>query len=75
MRACGSNDLHLISNIGAGPVEDFVVKFGDQAMNLIEPELGSNPTLLKALAMVWRWDAPIRPRIDRVLAEHGQELL
>jgi hypothetical protein len=72
---CGrvEDDLRLISNIGAEPLESFVVTFGDRAMDLIEPELDDNPTLLAALAMVLRRDTPIRPRIDRVLAEHGQE--
>jgi len=41
----------------------------------MEGALGVNPRLLKALAMVWDSDSPIRPRIDRVLSDHGQELL
>jgi hypothetical protein len=68
-------DPRVLAAIGAGPLEDFVVRFGDQAMDLVEPELDENETLLRALAGVWRWDAPIRARIDRVLAAHGQELL
>jgi hypothetical protein len=72
-RRVGQDDLPLISNIGTGPLESFVGTFGDQAIDLIEPELGNNPPLLAALAMVLRRDTPIRLRIDRVLAEHGQE--
>jgi hypothetical protein len=65
----------IIGVLGAGPLEDFVVKFGDQAMDLIEPRLDSDETLLKALACVWRWHDPIRERVDRVLRARGQELL
>lgn len=69
------DDLPLVSNIGTGPLENFVARFDDQAMDLIEPELSSNPTLLSALAMALRGEryTQIRPRIDRALAEHGQE--
>lgn len=74
---CGrveQGDPRLISNIGAEPLESFVATFGDQAMNLIEPELDDNPVLLEALAMVsLRLDASTRPRIDRALAERGQK--
>lgn len=67
-------NLPLISNIGMGPLRGFVYRFGDKAMDLIESELDDNPVLLEALAIVpRRRDAPIRPRVDRVLAEHGQE--
>jgi hypothetical protein len=65
----------LVGVLGAGPLEDFVVKFGDQAMDLIEPQLDTNETLLKALACVWRWDDPVRSRVDRALKARGQELL
>lgn len=69
------NDVSRISDIGAGPLEDMLCKFGDAAMDLIEPAVADNPTLLKALAAVWAWDQPVWPRVDRVLAEYGQEPL
>jgi hypothetical protein len=68
-------DLSMIANIGAGPLEEMIVKFGDTAVDLIEPAVNANPNLLKALAAVWRFDMPQRPRIDRILAAHGQDPL
>lgn len=65
----------VVAWLGAGELEDFVVGFGDRAMDLIEPHLKANDTLLKALACMWRWDEPIRDRVDRALVAHGQELL
>jgi hypothetical protein len=69
------DDMDRILAIGAGPLEDFIRRFGDEAMDLVEPAVGSNLVLLKALAGVWGWDEPIRPRVDRVLESHGQERL
>jgi hypothetical protein len=69
------NDMDRILAIGAGPLEDFIRRFGDEAMDLVEPAVDSNPVLLKALAGVWGWDEPTRPRVDRVLQAHGQESL
>jgi hypothetical protein len=69
------DDLKLILDIGAGPLEEFIRLFGDNAMDLIEPAVATNRTLLRALAGVWGWDEPVRPRVDRVLAIHGQERL
>lgn len=66
------DDMARIPDIGAGPLESMIVSFGDAAMDLIEPALAHNPTLLKALACVWVWKEPVGPRVDRVLAEHGQ---
>lgn len=71
----GPDDVSMIANVGAGPLESFVVKYGDRAMDLIEPEMHVNPTLLKAVAMVWQWDEPIHQRVDRALAEHRRESL
>ncbi len=68
-------DMRRIADIGAGPLESLLMLFGDEAMDLVEPAVGADLVLLKALATVWLWDAPIRPRIDDVLAANGQELL
>jgi hypothetical protein len=68
-------DLSMIANIGAGPVEEMIRTFGHRALDVIEPAVGGNPILLKALAMVWLWDTPRRERIDEILATHGQQLL
>jgi len=69
------DDLTMIGNIGAGPVEEFIVKFGDAALDLIEPSVAANPILLRALAMVWGWEVPERTRVDRILEEHNQQRL
>ena len=69
------NDMTVIANIGAGPVEDFIVKFGDSGLDLVERAVKGDPVLLKALAMVWAWDSPERSRVDRILVENGQERL
>lgn len=69
------DDNDVIYDIGAGPLESMISQFGDAAMDLIEPALAGNPTLLKSLAGVWGWKSPTRPRVDRVLAEYGQEPL
>lgn len=70
-----ADDLGLALMIGASPLEDFIRTFGDQAMDLVEPAVTGNQTLLIALAGVWVRSAPMRTRIDRVLAAHGQERL
>lgn len=67
------DDRSTISHIGAGPLEDMIRQHGDEAMDLIEPAIAGNPTLLKALACVWGWKEPTRPRVDRVLAQYGEE--
>lgn len=69
-------DDEVFYDIGAGPLEDMISKFGDAAMDLVEPALKEgNRTLLMALACVWGRKETIRPRVDRVLAEYGQEPL
>jgi hypothetical protein len=69
------DDEMRISEIAAGPLENFVMMFGDDAMDLIEPAAATKPVLLRALAGVWARPEPVGPRIDRVLAAHGQEPL
>jgi hypothetical protein len=75
LREVPADDVTMIANVGAGPLENALVTFGDAAMDRVERASDANPALLKALAMVWRWDVPIRPRIDHFLAERRQELL
>jgi hypothetical protein len=70
-----ADDLKMIANIGAGPVENMITNFGDAALDLIESLVATNLTLLRAVAMVWAWDEPERERVDRLLAAHGQERL
>jgi hypothetical protein len=65
-------DLETISLIGAAPLEELLVTFGDAAMDLVEPAVDKSTTLLRALAMVWGWNAPVRPRIERALELRGQ---
>lgn len=70
--AAKNTDPEVVAVLGAGPLEDFIRRFGDDAMDLIEPQLESNPTLLFALAGVWPGDE-MRGRVARALAAHGQE--
>ena len=70
-----ADDLDLALMIGAGPLEDFIVTFRDKAMDLIEPALQENKTLLTALAGAWDQGSGMRGRIGDALAEHGQERL
>jgi hypothetical protein len=69
------DELALIANVGAGPLEEFIRLYGDQALELIEPEVNTNRTLLLALAGVWGWSEPTRPRIDQILQTNDQDLL
>ena len=68
-------DLSLVCNIAAGPLESVISDHGEHAMDLIERAVNTNPTLLLALAGVWCWSQPVRPRIDRILAQHSQDPL
>jgi hypothetical protein len=70
--AAKSADPKVVGVVGAGPLEDFIGRFGDEAMDLIEPQLESNPTLLFALAGVWPRD-DVRGRVTQALAAHRQE--
>ncbi len=60
-------------DIGAGPLEDFIRKFRHEAMDLIEPELSRNRTLLESLGGVWveRGDNELLARLDAALAANG----
>jgi hypothetical protein len=66
-----SDETQMVDMIGAAPLEDFLVEHGDAAMDLIEPAADQNPTLLKALAHVWAFEEPVRPRIERYLQSRG----
>jgi hypothetical protein len=59
--------------IGAGPLENLVREFGDQAMDRAGG--GGEPTTARGSCIRWLWNEPIRARIDRTLAEHGQALM
>jgi hypothetical protein len=60
-----------VDMIGVGPLETMVWREGDRAMDLIEPAADADPVLQRALAKVWMFDEPVRPRIDRYLASRG----
>jgi hypothetical protein len=66
----------VVAVLGAGFLESFIREdyggFGDAAMDLIEPQLASNRTLLFALAGVWPGDQ-MRDRVERALHAHGQQ--
>lgn len=67
------DDSWVVVMIGAGPLEDFITKFEGRAMDLIEPRLDTNDTLLKALAGAWTRRTPVGDRVERALADRGQE--
>ena len=64
-------DASTVGMIGVGPLEGFIRREGDRAMDLIEPAVADDPVLLDALRAVWAWHEPVRPRVDRYLVEHG----
>lgn len=74
-------DRHVIIMIGAGPLEDFIQcsadegptreDRSDEAMDLVEAAVATDPVLLAALGAVWGDYS--RQRIDRILAAHGQK--
>jgi hypothetical protein len=68
----GPADSWIIEMIGASPLENFLEEHGDEAMDLVAPAAESDPVLMDALAKVWAFDAPVRPRIERYLADHGR---
>jgi hypothetical protein len=57
-----------ILSIGAGPLEDMIKSFGDQALDLVQTEMANNGVLTQALRGVWV-DEPLRTRIDNMLGE------
>jgi hypothetical protein len=66
-------DRDRLIDIGCGPIESLIFRFGDEFVDLVEAEIPRTPLLLQALTAVCCWDEPARPRIDRILAEHGLE--
>jgi uncharacterized protein DUF6869 len=60
-------DERLVAQIGAAPLEYFIDRYGNTAMDLIEAAAETNPTLLSALRFVGNDDDRVRPRIDRFL--------
>jgi hypothetical protein len=69
-----ANDTDVIGRIGAGPLEDLIVKWPHRALAIVEAEVGTNRTLLKALGTVWSQGQPnVRRRIDATLARHRGE--
>jgi hypothetical protein len=69
------DELAEICNVGAGPLEEFIRVYGDQALDLIEHQVTANRKLLLALAGVWGWSEPTWPRIDQILQANDQDLL
>ena len=67
------DDSWVVVMIGAGPLEDFITKFEVRAMDLIEPQLDANDTLLKALAGAWTQTTTVGARVEQALADRGQE--
>lgn len=65
--AVQAEDADLVSQIGAGPLEWFIDRWGNEGMDLIEPVATSNPVLRAALGSVVSHDDRVRPRIERFL--------
>jgi hypothetical protein len=61
-------DEQVVEMIGAGPLEEFIGREGDAAMDLIEAATASDAVLVAALRSVWESREPVRSRIDRCLA-------
>jgi hypothetical protein len=70
-----NDDDDLIGMIGAGPLEEMIVTWTETALALVETEVETNPTMLRALAGVWTQGLPIRERLDTILARNGVERL
>jgi hypothetical protein len=67
------DDRHGIDIIGAGPLEDFIHAFPDQALRWVEEEAETNVTLREALTGVWsRGRGDVRERIDEILGRYGK---
>jgi len=57
--------------IGVGPIEDLLVNYGERAMDVIESERDPSPAMRRALASVWAFSSPGRPRFEAHLARLG----
>jgi Family of unknown function (DUF6869) len=66
-------DDPAVAMIGIGPLETMIFQDGERAMDLIEPAADEDPVMLAALAHVWAFTDPVRPRIDRYLGSRGVE--
>ena len=69
------DDTHTIGMIGAGPLENLVVRWPDEALPAIDIEVANNRVLLEALATTWTQGLAIRDRIDAILERHDQDRL
>ena len=68
-----ADDSEIIGMIGAGPLWSMVNRWPDTAVGLIEAEVPTNPTLLKALSIILTDEPSARNRIDAILVRHRQE--
>lgn len=74
LAVCEQTETHSVAlAVGAGPLEAFVRKYEDAAMDVIEPELPRNRALLEALGGVWLEDedGSLRARVDASLRRSG----
>ncbi len=71
-RDVAPDDGENIVMIGVSPLEDLIREWPDATLSLVEKEVDSNPTLLKALKSVWTRQQAVRERIDAILAAHGE---
>jgi hypothetical protein len=62
-----------VEMIGVGPIEGLLSNYGEQAMDVIETEKPPSPTLRRALASVWAFSSPGRPRLETYLVGLGVE--
>ncbi len=60
----------VVSNIGAGPLEDLLRTWPDPALKFIEREAEQCETLREALTNVWI--TPLGDRVDSILAKYGK---
>lgn len=58
-----------IIDVGAQPLENMITRFGDEALALIQQEIGRDAVLREALSSVWVGE-PLRTRMKKMVAEY-----
>jgi hypothetical protein len=58
---------------GCGELESLLRDYGEQFWSRVEAVARQSKKFQTALSCVWAWDAPIRPRIDALMADLGIE--
>jgi hypothetical protein len=67
-----SDDSKAISMIGVDPLNSMMIRWEDETLMLIEAEVASNPTLLKATSILLTTSDAVEDRLDAILARYGE---